>query len=106
MEEELAIYQAYLDGGIDPALHPDDLTKIEGVGPAIAGLLNTGGIYTFKKLAATATTTLQTILDGGGERFKIHSPTTWPSQSELARDGKWDELKTLQDELKGGRAAE
>lgn len=105
-KEELAIYQAYLDGGIDPALHPDDLTKIEGVGPAIAGLLNTGGIYTFKKLAATATTTLQTILDGGGERFKIHSPTTWPSQSELARDGKWDELKTLQDELKGGRAAE
>ena len=33
----------------------------------------------------------------------MHDPTTWPQQSQLAADGKWDELKTLQDELDGGR---
>ena len=32
------------------------------------------------------------------------SPETWPQQAQLAADGKWDELKALQDELDGGKA--
>jgi hypothetical protein len=35
----------------------------------------------------------------------MHTPTTWPQQAKLAADGKWDELKKLQDELKGGKKA-
>jgi len=33
----------------------------------------------------------------------MHDPTTWPQQADLAANGKWDELKVLQDELNGGR---
>jgi large subunit ribosomal protein L21 len=29
---------------------------------------------------------------------------TWPQQAALAADGKWDELKELQDKLDGGIA--
>jgi len=38
-------------------------------------------------------------------RYKMHDPTTWPKQAKLAADGKWDELKKLQDELDGGKKA-
>jgi len=33
----------------------------------------------------------------------MHDPSTWPNQSQLAADGKMDELKILQDNLKGGK---
>nr|MBC7243911.1 hypothetical protein [Chloroflexota bacterium] len=82
---------------------PDDLTIIEGIGPKISALLNQNGIYTFAQLAATSVQRLRSILDAGGPRFNLADPQTWPEQALLARDGKWDELKTLQDTLKGGR---
>ena len=34
--------------------------------------------------------------------LKSKEPKTWPQQAALAADGKWDELKVLQDELMGG----
>ena len=34
--------------------------------------------------------------------LKSKEPKTWPQQAQLAADGKWDELKLLQDELMGG----
>jgi large subunit ribosomal protein L21 len=33
----------------------------------------------------------------------MHSPETWPQQAKLLADGKKEELKKLQEELKGGR---
>jgi len=33
----------------------------------------------------------------------MHKPDTWPSQSKLAAEGKWQELKDLQDRLDGGK---
>jgi len=81
----------------------DDLTKIEGIGPKIAGLLNADGIYTFKELSVTKVKTIQAILDKAGPRYRMHSPTTWPKQSKMAANGKWDALKKWQDELDGGR---
>jgi len=33
----------------------------------------------------------------------MHDPTSWPIQSRLAADGKWDELKVWQDEHDGGK---
>jgi predicted flap endonuclease-1-like 5' DNA nuclease len=92
-----------LDGGVDYSKTPDDLKKIEGIGPVIEGLLNKANIYTFKKLAATPVGGLRDILEEAGERFRIHDPATWPDQAELARDGKWEQLQKMQDELKGGR---
>ncbi len=82
---------------------PDDLKKIEGIGPKIAEHLNNGGINTFQELADAPVERLQEILDNAGPRYKMHNPATWPEQSTLAANGKWDELKELQDRLDGGR---
>lgn len=81
----------------------DDLTKIEGVGPKIAELLNNAGITTFAQLADAQDEAVQQILVEAGPRFNVHDATTWNEQAALARDGKWDELKELQDRLKGGK---
>jgi predicted flap endonuclease-1-like 5' DNA nuclease len=85
------------------ATKPDDLKVVEGIGPKIEQLLHNAGILTFAQLADTDPDHIKTILDAAGPRFQMHVPTTWPGQSALARDGKWDELKTLQDELNKGR---
>lgn len=82
---------------------PDDLQKIEGVGPKIAELLNIGGIYTYVELAATPVERLRDILAGGGDRFRVHDPTTWPDQARLAAEARWDDLAALQDDLDAGR---
>ena len=81
----------------------DDLKKIEGIGPKIAELFNEAGINTFSALASTPAEKLKEILDAAGPHFASHDPGTWPKQSELAAAGKWDELKTWQDELNGGK---
>lgn len=81
----------------------DDLTLIEGIGPKIAELLNNGGITTFAQLADADDETIQQVLTEAGPRFNIHDATTWNEQAALARDGKLDELKELQDRLKGGK---
>lgn len=81
----------------------DDLKIVEGIGPKIEELCHNAGIYTFAELADTSVEKLRSILEQAGSRFQMHDPTTWPSQAELARDGKWDELKQWQDELNKGR---
>ena len=81
----------------------DDLKKIEGIGPKIAGLLNDAGIVTFKDLATAKEAKVQSVLDAAGPRFKMHKPATWAEQAKLAADGKWDALKTLQIKLDGGK---
>lgn len=81
----------------------DDLTKIEGIGPKINELLNNAGVYTFGDLASSKKEFLKKVLLDAGSRFQMHDPGTWPQQAELARDGKWDELKDLQDRLDGGK---
>jgi predicted flap endonuclease-1-like 5' DNA nuclease len=84
------------------AVGPDDLTKIEGIGPKISGVLQAAGIETFAQLAAVEASTLQEILDSDA-RLRLADPTSWPEQSQLAAAGDWEALTTLQDELKGGR---
>jgi large subunit ribosomal protein L15 len=82
----------------------DDLKIIEGIGPKIADLLINEGIVSFADLAATPAEKVKEILDAAGSNYAMHDPTTWAEQAELARDGKWDELKELQDKLNAGRA--
>ena len=82
----------------------DDLTIIEGIGPKIADLFIAEGIATFAQLADTSVERMTEILHAAGSRFSMHKPDTWAQQSALARDGKMDELKTLQDELNAGKA--
>ncbi len=79
----------------------DDLTKIEGIGPKIEEQLNLAGVYTFAELSAAVPDQIATILTGAN--LSSHDPTTWPQQAALAAAGRWDELKTWQDELEGGK---
>ena len=83
---------------------PDNLRKIEGIGPKISGILNDAGILTFAQLAASSVTHLNKVVreDAG---IRIAYPDTWPQQAQLAADGEWDALTTLQDSLIGGRHA-
>ncbi len=82
---------------------PDDLTKIEGIGPKISELLQAAGIATFARLAQTESSQLQQILEEAGSRYRLADPETWPQQAGLAAAGKWEELEALQEDLKGGR---
>ena len=86
-----------------PKAESDNLTKIEGIGPKIAEHLNAAGITTFAGLAGTEVSAIQEILNNAGKRYAIHDPGTWPMQADLAANGKWDELKDLQDKLDGGK---
>jgi len=81
----------------------DDLKIVEGIGPKIADLLIKEGITTWKALSETSPETITGILQAAGPNFQIHDPGTWPHQARLADEGKWDELKALQDELSGGK---
>jgi len=81
----------------------DDLTKVEGIGPKISGLLTEAGYGTFAALAATTPENIKGILTAAGSRYATHNPGTWPKQAEMASEGKWDELKIWQDELDGGK---
>ncbi len=85
---------------------PDDLKKIEGIGPKIAEKLNEGGIMTFQDLASAEQDRLKEILEAAGSRYRMHDPSTWPMQAQLAADGKWDELNELQDRLDGGKVVD
>ena len=85
----------------EAAPSPDNLTRIEGIGPKISGLLQAAGITTFAHLAATEVSQLQQLLQQAG--LRLANPSTWPEQAKLAAAGDWDGLKTLQSQLKGGR---
>jgi predicted flap endonuclease-1-like 5' DNA nuclease len=81
----------------------DDLEVIEGIGPAIAGLLRDHGITTFARLAAAAPSDLRAVLDLGGPSFRIAEPATWPEQAGYCVRNDWAGLRELQDRLSAGR---
>ncbi len=85
------------------AIKQDDLKVVEGIGPKIAGMFNDGGITTWKILSETAVARCQEILDGGGERYKVHDPASWPMQAKMCYEGKWAELSKWQDEHDHGK---
>jgi len=101
--DELKVWQDELDGG--KAVTKDDLTKVEGIGPKLAEILNASGINGFRTLAGTTPVQLRAVLDMAEGNFAAHDPSTWPQQAQMAADGKWDELQKWQDELDGGRPA-
>lgn len=80
---------------------PEDLTIIEGIGPKVNQYLHSGGIHTFAQLAASDVDTLKSILKAN--RNTISNPSTWAEQAQLVVEGKMDALKSLQEQLKGGR---
>jgi len=83
----------------------EDFKVIEGIGPKIEELLKKAGILTFEALATTDIKVLKTILEEAGSRYKLHDPTTWGQQAELAAAGKWEVLKVWKSRLKGGKSS-
>ncbi|WP_040252639.1 50S ribosomal protein L21 [Psychroserpens mesophilus] len=80
----------------------DDLKKIEGAGPKAAEALVNAGYETFAKVAKAKPEELSAVLSEASSRLAHIVTDTWPKQAKLAADGKWDELKELQDKLDGG----
>jgi predicted flap endonuclease-1-like 5' DNA nuclease/uncharacterized coiled-coil protein SlyX len=88
---------------IDAPTKPDNLRLIEGIGPKIEQLLNKDGIFTFKELAEADAERIKAILIAEGPTYAVHDPSTWSEQSKLAYEGKWEQLDSLQESLKGGK---
>lgn len=82
---------------------PDDLSRIEGIGPKMALELNDLGYYSFLDLSQADPEAIRSRLKAKNPTFAVHDPTTWPEQAKLALDGEWQRLATWQKELKGGR---
>jgi hypothetical protein len=80
---------------------PDDLIKIEGIGPKVARVLNDAGITTFESLARATPADVQKTLNAAG--LQMMNPEGWIEQASLAAQGDWEGLERLQNELKGGR---
>ncbi len=81
----------------------DDLKLVEGIGPKIEQLFHGFNIKTWKALSETPVAKCREVLTSGGDRFKMHDPSSWPMQAKMCYEGKWKELARWQDEHKGGR---
>jgi predicted flap endonuclease-1-like 5' DNA nuclease len=87
----------------DRAPRPQDLERVEGIGPKIAELLIAHNILDLDDLAVASVAHLRDVLAGAGKRFRLADPASWPEQAALGVKGLWDDLAALQNRLKGGR---
>lgn len=69
-----------------PASSGDDLTRISGIGPKAASLLQAAGITSFAQLAATPVEQLRAILDQAGPRYRVTDPSLWPERAQAIVD--------------------
>lgn len=83
-------------------VEPDDLEKINGIGPKIAAALRDLGITTFATLATADEKQLQAALEAAGAR-RLGDPGFWIRQAEYAARGDWDGMQRVIDEYKAQR---
>jgi predicted flap endonuclease-1-like 5' DNA nuclease len=81
---------------------PEDLQRIEGIGPGMSGALHAAGIRTFRQLADADEATIRTAVEAAGLTF-VPSLTTWPQQARLLADGDEDGFADLARRLVAGR---
>jgi predicted flap endonuclease-1-like 5' DNA nuclease len=79
----------------------DDLLIIEGIGPRTSTIVTAAGYTTFAALAEADVEQLREMLVAANVRTV--DPSTWPEQAALARDGRLDELRELQRNIKHGK---
>jgi len=102
-DKEMPFDAAAAKAALGKVVKKDDLKIIEGIGPKISGMFGDAGIKTWKNLSETAVAKCQEILDGGGDRYKVHDPASWPMQAKMCYEGKWKELAKWQDEHDHGK---
>ena len=110
-------YTDWLDAGVPPsdgstfhafatasfaAVNPDDLKRIEGIGPAMERALNAAGITTYAQLHDADQTRLRAALDEAGLRLAPSLPT-WAEQAGFLVRGDEDGFLALTSELTAGR---
>jgi predicted flap endonuclease-1-like 5' DNA nuclease len=81
----------------------DDLKIVEGIGPALEGVLHAGGITTWVQLANAEPDEIRRVLTAADDRHRMHDPSSWPRQARLAAIGEWEALRDLQERLTAGR---
>ena len=87
---------------VETPAEPDELERVEGIGPRIGAALRQAGIVTFRQLADADTATLQGALEKAGLRFAPSLPT-WSRQAALLADGNEEGFVQLTESLVGGR---
>ncbi|GAB2472424.1 hypothetical protein GCM10027063_11580 [Promicromonospora xylanilytica] len=86
----------------EPAETPDDLRRIEGIGPKIAAALVAAGYPTYARIAAATEAELREAVAGQGIRF-APSAASWADQAQYLVDNDADGLQEYQDYLVGGQ---
>ncbi|MFN0217080.1 MAG: DUF697 domain-containing protein [Saprospiraceae bacterium] len=86
-----------------PAIDPDNLQIVEGIGAKIAAALKAGGITSLQELAQASVEQIKSILKNAKGNFNLATPETWPRQARLAVKGDLKGLKALHDKLIGGK---
>lgn len=106
VEEQVPEITAEAGEAEEASPEPDDLKRIEGIGPKMSSVLQEAGITTFAQLAEADVSHLEQILEEADPRLlRLANPATWTEQAALAAAGEWEALEALQNELKGSRRA-
>ncbi len=83
-------------------VEPDDLERVEGIGPAMSRALVAAGIRTYEQLAGTDEDTLRDAIKAKGLKF-APSLVTWSRQARLLADGDEEGFADLTRRLVAGR---
>ncbi|GHH67246.1 helix-hairpin-helix domain-containing protein [Promicromonospora soli] len=94
--------EAAAEPAAEPEPGPQDLQRIEGIGPKIEAALKAAGYTTYAKLAGTSEDELRAALAAGGITF-APAATSWSDQAQYLVDGDEDGLQEYQDYLIGGQ---
>ncbi len=84
----------------------NDLTVIEGIGPAIAHLCINRGITTWWSMANADLALLRSMLAEAGPKYQVHDPASWPQQARLLANGQWEKFQRLAEALRDGNDSE
>jgi small subunit ribosomal protein S2 len=79
-----------------------DLTIIEGIGPKTAEALLNAGLNSFEMISGADPERIREILTEANSRLAHLDPGTWPKQAKMVAEGKMEELKEWQENVKGG----
>jgi len=80
----------------------DELERVEGIGPRMAGALRKAGIRSYARLADADETALRAALESAGLKF-APSLATWSRQARLLADGDEEGFADLVRRLVAGR---